>query len=193
MNTCDYDNTITLIEETECLFDSLNTINTNFKNISDVICDLKNRVDAIKMIRTFFYYGANAQTSAQSDMDTNEISRPSNTRIENFINLPEQLNLPNISELNDIAYVIYQKTGYLNNRGTGPNITTNFRTTGLQIDQTNNNFAPIFFIWQLNCVKEDNKLIYRVSNGWPKIHRTETSNSVNFNQPQNWVTYNSWL
>lgn len=194
MSVCDFNNAITLIDETDCLFDSLPTINSNFNNLSDIVCSLKTRVDEIKMIRTFFYYGPNAQNVAQSEMDPNEISRPSNNRIEDFVNSAQQLNLPTISEVGDIVYVVYQKTGYLNNRAAGPDITTQYRITGLQDIDTNNRFAPVFFIWQLICIEDNKNLVYKTTNNWPRIHRAETDGTaLNWNQPQNWTTYNSWL
>jgi hypothetical protein len=45
-------------------------------------------------------------------MDNNLLSRPSNLTIEAFVNSPTQLNLPSMSSPGDIAYVLYQKTGF---------------------------------------------------------------------------------
>jgi hypothetical protein len=194
MNACD-PNIVTLIEETRCLTDSLDILNTNFLNLSSVACQLKQRVDSIKMIRTFFYYGINADRFSVDGMDTDRLSRPSNNRIEEFVNAADQLNLPPISNSGDVAYVIYQKTGYLNNRATGQNITSSYRIGGDQSVQTNNWWAPAFFIWKLVCepTLDESNVVYKVGSGWPKIHRAESANSSpNWNKPQNWTTYNSW-
>jgi hypothetical protein len=102
------------IEDNECLSDSLLKINNNFINIQQALKDLNTRFDERIEVRTFFYYGPNASSAPGSGMDDSSISRPSDITIQAFVNSPSQLNLPAISSPGDIAYVIYQKTGYLN-------------------------------------------------------------------------------
>lgn len=98
----------------ECVGDSLSTINSNFSALQVVTCELEQRFDKNKQVRTFYYYGPNAEVDATSGMADNSTSRPSDFTIQAFVNSPEQLNLPVISRDGDIAYVIYQKTGFRN-------------------------------------------------------------------------------
>ena len=49
-------------------------------------------------------------------MDDNLLTRPSNLTIEAFVNSPNQLNLLSMSDPGDIAYVLYQKTGFQGSR-----------------------------------------------------------------------------
>jgi len=188
-------NSISLIEETECLSESINTINSNFLSLSATTCQLKQRVEAIKMVRTFFYYGPNSQANSRSLMGYNQLSRPSDQRIFGFVNSSNFLDLPKISYPGDIVYVIYQKTGFRNNQRLG--ISTDFRfTDGSFTGDINNRFSPTFFVWKL--VYEERPEIrpgsfYYISGNWPKIHRAETDlNNSNWNQPQNWSNYESW-
>lgn len=127
--------------EDECLGDSLPKINSNFNSLQQILWSLRERVDSRVEVRTFFYYGPNAagpvgskasgqlsvpgkgartpqlspagESPAGSGMDDNQTTRPSNLTIEAFVNSSSQINLPSISEPGDIAYVIYQKTGFL--------------------------------------------------------------------------------
>jgi hypothetical protein len=101
------------IEDNECLGDSLLKINNNFINIQQALKSLNTRFDARVEVRTFFYYGPNASTAPGSGMADDQATRPSDMTIQAFVNSPSQLNLPAISKPNDIAYVIYQKTGFL--------------------------------------------------------------------------------
>jgi hypothetical protein len=120
-NDCPFN--INLIDEEENIGDSLTKINNNFKNLKDAACAVEDQLDNIVSVRTFFYYGPNAPTVSEAgiwDQNPNTgisqdfvTSRPSNQTIENFVNQPGQLNLPAISQKNDVVYVIYQKTGFL--------------------------------------------------------------------------------
>jgi hypothetical protein len=103
---------VDLISSDEYIGDSLVKINNNFSSLLTDACNVEKRVDDRVNIRTFFYYGPNSASDATSGMDDNTASRPSDVRIENFVNDSSQLNLPPISEPGDIAYVIYQKTGW---------------------------------------------------------------------------------
>jgi hypothetical protein len=106
------DTIIQNIDSSECLRPSLDKINNNFSQLNDLLCSLRERIDTYKQIRTFFYYGPNAELVSDSGMQNNQISRPTNITIEAFVNSPTQLNLPFISHPGDVAYVIYQKTGF---------------------------------------------------------------------------------
>lgn len=113
MSTCNTD--VTLIKSDEYIGDSLSTINQNFENLQNSVCDLSKKVDKQVNIRTFFYYGPNTPSDPQdgtAGMDNNNISRPSDITIQNFVNSPDLLNLKPISKTGDITYVIYQKTGW---------------------------------------------------------------------------------
>lgn len=110
---------ITRITPDECVGDSLAKINSNFSNIETVTHELEARVNTLKQIRTFFYYGPNAGTDASSGLNNNETSRPSDLTIQAFVNSPSQLNLLAISSPGDVAYVIYQKTGFNSSLATG--------------------------------------------------------------------------
>lgn len=182
INPCE--NFIDTISPSECLSQSLVKINNNFLNLQEVVCDLKGRVDKTQVIRTFFYYGPNSEVDATSNMADNQVSRPSNLTIRTFVNAPTELNLPAISRQGDIAYVIYQKTGYLNSRLTG--ITTDYAFTETETDIFNS-FAPIFVIWRLTYSGSE----YTVDTGFPRFSQAQTTgNSLDWNQPQNWTTFN---
>jgi hypothetical protein len=107
-------NYIKTIFPDECVSESLATINSNFNALQSVTCELEQRFQKNKEVRTFFYYGPNANVDATSGMADNSTSRPSNETIQAFANSPELLNLPAISVNGDTAYVIYQKTGFKN-------------------------------------------------------------------------------
>lgn len=115
--------------DNECLSNSLLKINNNFLNLENSICELRQRVDAQVEVRTFFYYGPNAATNPASGMADGDVARPSDMTIQAFVNSPTELNLPAISKPNDVAYVIYQKTGFLSNTtfgsSTGSVVVTN--------------------------------------------------------------------
>jgi hypothetical protein len=128
-------------------------------------------------------------------MGHNQVSRPSDERIFNFVNSSEFLDLPKISYPGDVVYVIYQKTGFKNNLLL--NIDTSYRF-GNRTGEKNNRFSPTFFVWKL--IFEEKQDIrpgnfYYITGDWPKIHRAETDdgkNNTNWNQPQNWSDYESW-
>jgi len=142
MLACDY-NTVQKIYPDECLKDSLVKINNNFNNLQTVTNDLFTRFDKQKQVRTFFYYGPNASVDAKSGMAGDSTSRPSNITIQTFCNDTNFLNLPSFSKKGDVAYVIYQKTGFYNNisldipastnwkkpvRVPGPTVSLNYNT-----------------------------------------------------------------
>ncbi len=108
---------INFILDNEFIGNSLNQINNNFSQLQSSVCDLQVQLDTTTNIRTFFYYGPNAAVDPNSGVQNNSASYPSNVLIENFVNSQGQflnsgLNLPSISQIGDVAYVIYQKTGW---------------------------------------------------------------------------------
>lgn len=179
---------ITSIESTECLTDSLAKINSNFTNLQSTFCSLKDLLEKNVQVRTFFYYGPNSNIDSRSGMMSDEDSKPSPEVITAFVNSPTQLNLPAISNLNDVAYVIYQKTGFQHSlSATNPGITTNYTwdTTPSEV-KINYSFAPTLIIWRLVY----DGYYYTISTGFPKYHGTMTDNNqVNWNNPQLWSTF----
>jgi hypothetical protein len=109
MSNCNFN--VNLIQDTEKIGDSLTKINSNFQTLQNEACELEGLLN-LKQVRTFFYYGPNAATMPTSNMNNNSASFPSNSIIQDFINSSTKLNLIPISESGDIAYVIYQKTGW---------------------------------------------------------------------------------
>ena len=107
MNICNPNN-IKIINESECLSESVNTINSNFANLSAIACSLKERIDAIRLSRTFFYYGPNSNIVAYNDIDN---TIPSDFTITTFVNSPQELDLQSVSRPGDIVYIVHQKTG----------------------------------------------------------------------------------
>jgi len=108
MSICNGNN-VKLIKEFECLSDSINTINSNFANLSAIACNLKERIDTIRLSRTFFYYGPNSDIVAYND-GKNQF--PSDFTITTFVNSPEELDLQSTSRLGDVVYIVHQRTGY---------------------------------------------------------------------------------
>ena len=107
---------IDLIYDDENIGDSLTKVNQNFTNILSEACLIEQQLENMVNIRTFFYYGPNAPTESEATWSTsqpgeNSSSRPALSTIERFVN--NDLDIPAISEEGDIAYVIYQKTGWL--------------------------------------------------------------------------------
>lgn len=173
---------IQTIYPTECLSDSLVKINTNFANLQTKVCDIKETADSLIEVRTFWYYGPNAQNDRTDGMQSGITSRPSNNTIKTFVNSQSQLNLPSISDNNDIAYVIFQKTGFINNQLQGVSVNHNF---GDHYNNLVNLFAPAFFIWRLTF----NGTEYTITPGFPKINRAQGQVDTSWNQPQLWTTY----
>ena len=107
---------VNLIKETEYIGDSLTKINQNFESLRRGACLAENLLEGVVQVRTFFYYGPNAPVNttlgANEYSNDNASSRPSSSTIETFVNSTSGLSLGEISETGDIAYVIYQKTGW---------------------------------------------------------------------------------
>lgn len=104
MSNCNVN--VNFINENEKIGDSLTKINNNFSALQQLACEVESLLD-ITQVRTFFYYGPNAPGGDST-------TYPANTTIQTFVNGTNSLNLPSISETGDIAYVIYQKTGFWN-------------------------------------------------------------------------------
>lgn len=175
---------IETIYPTECLSDSLVKLNTNFTNLQTKICNIKEALDSVVEVRTLWYYGPNAENNPSSGMQTGIISRPSNETIKSFVNSRTQLNLPSISDINDIAYVIFQKTGFQNNQFDNIEVNYNF---GDHTDNLYNLYAPSFFVWRLTY----NGTEYTISPEWPKIVRAQGQEDIFAAQPQSWSIYNT--
>lgn len=176
------------INPSECLSLSLGKINRNFANLESVVCTLENRVTNNAQVRTFFYYGPNAQSNAAAGMQDNIVSRPANATIEAYLNATTQLNLPPISFRGDVAYVIYQKTGFYSTRGLGIRF-EDIPPSTLNQGDTSNYTMPVFIIWKLTF----NGTRFVTDMGFPKFSAALTTNTgdpnSNWNQPQNWRTF----
>jgi hypothetical protein len=173
-----------VIRDGECVTESLEKINNNFLKLETITCSLEEKFRAMKTTRLFFYYGVNTQTVMQDGI----ASRPSNSTIYNFLNDTNQLNLPAISYTGDVAFVIYQKTGF---RTSQPNTENRLPETEYSEVTTDifNEFAPIFVIWKFTY----NGTNYTKANGFPKFTRNLAQGSASFwNNPQLWTTFNSW-
>ena len=103
---------IEIIYDNEYIGDSLPKINTNFQLLSGAACHLSQLLDTRVNVRTFFYYGPNQPNGATEFEEDEQELKPTPVTIQNFIN--SGLNLPLISEEGDIAWVIYQRTGWRN-------------------------------------------------------------------------------
>jgi hypothetical protein len=113
---CPY--TVQLIGRDEFIGDSLEKINSNFTALASAACNLEQYIQNKTNIRTFFYYGPNSTftptiADIDLDMDGNSPTYPNNNTIQTFVNSVTGLNLLPISKLNDEAYVVYQKTGWV--------------------------------------------------------------------------------
>jgi hypothetical protein len=190
---------VSTIRRTEKIGDSLIKLNNNFFNLRTALCDMHKRLDSLVEVRTFFFYGPNSEEVPTSGMQDQVSSRPSNTTIENFVNGPEpsNLNLPAYSKRNDIAYVIYQKTGFLAKEAvrvkTGsitvvaPGSREGSKVVGWETTAPDryNVYSPVFIIWKLVY----NGSQYKTEIGFPKFTQAETISTPNWNQPQNWTQY----
>lgn len=186
---------VSIINRTEKVGDSLVKINNNFFNLKTALCELHERMDSLVEVRTFFYYGPNADVTPTSGMQDGVTSRPSNTTIENFVNT--ELQLPSFSKTNDIAYVIYQKTGFLSKEAvrtkTGtvtvvaPGSREGSKVVGWSTTapDTYNVYSPVFIIWKLVFDGTN----YKTTIGFPKFTQAETISTPDWNQPQNWTQY----
>ena len=106
---------VDLIYPDENIGDSLEKINNNFTKLKQAVCEVEGTLDRIVNIRTFFYYGPNSVSNQE-----NTSSRPNDSTIEAFVNNSDKLDLARepISETGDMAYVIYQKTGWYSKQDT---------------------------------------------------------------------------
>jgi hypothetical protein len=110
MSTCTTN--IEPIYDTEYIGESLTKINDNFERLKNAAKTFEDRVNSNVGVRTFFYYGVNSATDPYSGVQSGVPSVPSVPTIENFVNNANLLNLPAITQIGDIAFVVYQKTGW---------------------------------------------------------------------------------
>ena len=181
------------ILSTETLGDSLIKLNNNFQNLQDAINDLSTQINNMVQVRTFFYYGPSSGTDPNSGMENGKTTRPSNSTILNFVNSTSQLNVPAISKINDVVYVVYQKTGYVANQairvtsGSIPVKVISFSTTVSWSTTTPdilNTFSPVFFIWRLTY----NGSQYTVDSSFPKFFQSTTLSTNDWSNPRNWTS-----
>jgi hypothetical protein len=198
------------IRNSERIGNSLVKINNNFANLQSAYCDLYDKAFSIVHVRTFFYYGPNSSADPTSGMQDNKASYPSKTTVESFVNSSSQLNVPAISRAGDVAYVIYQKTGFYSRSAsktysgtlavyTGSNIASEqYKYVGYTQDNANqgkapdtyNVFSPVFVIWKLTAQNQNaSTLTYTVDSGFPKFTQAETLANSNWNKPKLWTTY----
>lgn len=185
---------VSIINSSENIGDSLIKINNNFYNLMQEVCNLKKKVEGNIQIRTFFYYGVNAENDSASGMADNTAARPSNATIENFVNDANQLNVPSISKKNDRVYVIYQKTGFYQssitrqiNSSIDVNVNGSIRNVpySTTTPEVYNTYSPVFIVWMLYY--DGTK--YITTPGFPKYSQAETISSSNWNQPLLWKEY----
>jgi hypothetical protein len=206
-------NLIRNIRPTENIGGSLITLNNNFWSLGTTLCNLKDRLESLVEVRTFFYYGPNAGTNPASQFN-DQTNRPSNRTIENFVNSNNNLNLAEFSRPGDQVYVVYQKTGY--QRSTANQIITGtqqikvigigFKTASytIRIPNDYNTFSPVFIIWKLTArpvtttgntvpassfskTKYQGPLQYRVDDGFPKFTQAETFSTDLWKTPNAWT------
>jgi hypothetical protein len=182
------------ILNSENIGDSLIKINNNFINLQTALCSLQKKINDTVKVRTFFYYGPNSVSDATSGMRDGEASRPSNATIQLFVNSSTQLNVPAVSKVKDVVYVIYQKTGYVTTQATRVTTGTTtanvisfstvvpWSTTSPDIYTT---YSPVFIIWRLTFDGTN----YVVDKDFPKFSQAETLSTEDWNQPQNWLQY----
>lgn len=195
------------IRNTERIGDSLIKINNNFTNLKTALCKVETEFDSVVTTRTFFYYGPNSSIDPYSNMDNGKASYPSNQTIATFCNDTNQLNLPIISKINDEAYVIYQKMGYVsqtairNTSGYYPVVgpsrviaqisrpasapQISWQYYNVQTPDEHNMYSPIFIIYKLVY----NGRRYNAVSGFPKFSQAETSSTINWANPVAWGQY----
>ena len=205
------------IRNSERIGNSLVKINNNFANMQSAYCDLLNDILSIVQVRTFFYYGPNAQFDPTSNMQNSTASYPSNNTILSFVNSTSQLNLPTISRPNDVAYVIYQKTGFYSRFAaqkysdtltvnTGSNIASEKVKTVTYTDlnakegvaqDTYNVFSPVFVIWKLTAKALTSTSSVIITTNRPQVTYTVDNGFPKFTQAEtiansNWDKPNLW-
>jgi hypothetical protein len=208
---------VTPIRNSERVGNSLVKINNNFANLRSAYCDLLDSVLSIVQVRTFFYYGPNSQFDPTSNMQNNKASYPSNNTILSFVNSTSQLNLPTISQPNDVAYVIYQKTGYYSRFttqkysgtltvNTGSNIPSQVTKTVSYTDlnakqgatqDTYNVFSPVFVVWRLTAQALTSTTSAIITTNKTPVTYTVDSSFPKFTQAEtiansNWDKPNLW-
>jgi hypothetical protein len=205
------------IRNSERLGNSLIKINNNFANLQSAYCDLLDDILRIVQIRTFFYYGPNSHIDPTSNMRNNQASYPNNNTILNFVNSTSQLNLPTISRPNDVAYVIYQKTGFYSRSAaqkysdtltvnTASNIAsekikyvtyTDLDALEGRTPDTYNVFSPVFVVWRLTAQRVTPQSSVIITTALPPVTYTVDNGFPKFTQAEtiantNWDKPNLW-
>lgn len=213
----DCNSTVSLIYDNDNIGESLYKINNNFEALQTLACDIEKTLDKEIQIRTLFYYGPNSATDPGSDMQDGQTSYPSVATIENFVNATLQLS--SISEVGDLAYVIYQKTGWTSQeiatQRSGSGSVPYSRTVTVPYTrkigigryvteyrrQTRTFYAG--YSWSTNINDQYNlyapvliiyKLYYNgtsynVNANYPKFTRASTNTTANWNNPTAWSIY----
>lgn len=213
----DCNSTVNLIYDTDNIGESLYKINNNFEALQTLACDIEKTLDKDIAIRTFFYYGPNSATESGSGMQDGQTSYPSTNTIETFIN--NTLQLSAISEVGDLAYVIYQKTGWTpqnvitQRSGSGTVPYSRAVTVPVQrkigigrwrtdwVTQMQTFYAG--YTWSADINDQYNlyapviiiyKLYYNgtgysVNANYPKFTRASTNTTANWNNPTAWSIY----
>jgi hypothetical protein len=213
----DCNTTVSLIYDNENIGSSLSKINNNFNALQTLTCDIEKTLDKEIQIRTLFYYGPNSATDSGSGMQDGQTSYPSTATIENFVN--NELELPSVSEIGDLAYIIYQKTGW-----TSQNIVTSRSGSGtvpyqrtvtvpkqrkigigryvtVYVQEVQTFYAG--YTWYTNINDQYNLyapvlVIYRlyyngtnysVNTNYPKFTRASTNTTAYWNNPTAWSIY----
>jgi hypothetical protein len=213
------DTTVSLIYETENIGASLTKINDNFSALSTLSCDIETQLNKEINVRTFFYYGPNSATDSTSNMQNGIASKPSQITIESFVNDLDKLNMPSMSFTGDVAYVVYQKTGWQtqtvttlrSGSGTVPySVTVSVpvqRKIGIGryvtnwVQQTQTFYAGYSWSTTINDTYKFHSptfIIYRLTyngtrynldTGYPRYTRAITNSTINWNNPATWSIY----
>lgn len=213
----DCNSTVSLIYDTDNIGESIYKINNNFEALQTLACDIEKTLDRDIQIRTLFYYGPNSATESGSGMQDGQTSYPSVATIENFVNTTLQLS--SISEVGDLAYVIYQKTGWTSQNivtqrsGSGSvpysrAVTVQYTRKigiGRYVTEYRQEMRTFYagYSWSTNINDQYNlyapvliiyKLYYNgtrysVNANYPKFTRASTNTTANWNNPTAWSIY----
>jgi len=212
---------IQFVFDEDYIGNSLTKINTNFQELTAIACQLKEQLDSRVNIRTFFYYGPNVATipipTIAETAGDGAPSRPTNETIERFVNSKEGLDLTSASEIGDYAWVIYQKTGWLNvnqvkSQVVGGTLYFQIRVRRIgigfigtrtqavpwsvtsSITDIYNLYAPTFVIYKLRNIVTQTGPQYRMVPSEPEkpnpvFTRSTTASTNNWNTPRLWDIY----
>lgn len=205
---------IQFISENDYIGTSLSAINTNFVQLTGLACEVQRLFETgVADIRTFFYYGPNSPTSP-TEQDS-QITRPSSSTIERFVNSNDGLNLIPVSKNGDYAWVIYQRTGWnsqvisttRSDSGTAYAAVrvrrigrligwitagANWSVSRSRNDTIDTNI-PMFVLYKLRFNGTKYEMIQpQPNNANPLYVRSITASTADWNNPQNWGQYSQW-